>query len=128
KKIERSRLAPDWHRLWPGAQPAPTNLQRAQSSDRWPMSDSDFSYRQDHPRRASPWTYFGPILALLAIVVGLAWLVANWLGQGGNNDPNAPMRAVVPRGDLAADEQSTIELFKKASPSVVYITSIAVVQ
>src|SRR5688572_10110378 len=32
---------------------------------------------------------------------------------------------VVARGDLAQDEQATIELFRRASPSVVFITSIA---
>lgn len=36
-----------------------------------------------------------------------------------------PAPTVVPRGDLAADELSTIELFRNASPSVVFITSIA---
>ncbi|HEX7182416.1 MAG TPA: trypsin-like peptidase domain-containing protein [Thermoanaerobaculia bacterium] len=35
-------------------------------------------------------------------------------------------RLVVARGDLAADEKSTIALFENASPSVVFITSIAV--
>jgi len=92
------------------------------------MSDPEYPYRGNYPRRSSPWTYFGPILALLAIVVGLGWLVANWLGQGGVNDPNAQPRTVEPRGDLAGDEKATIELFKKASPSVVFITSLAVVQ
>jgi S1-C subfamily serine protease len=33
---------------------------------------------------------------------------------------------VVARGDLAADEQATIELFRRAAPSVLFITSIAV--
>lgn len=33
-------------------------------------------------------------------------------------------RPIVARGDLAADEQSTIELFGEASPSVVHVTSI----
>lgn len=33
-------------------------------------------------------------------------------------------RAVVARGDLAADEQSTISIFEKNSPSVVYITTV----
>jgi len=92
------------------------------------MSAPEYPYQPDYPRRASPWNYFGPILALLAIVVGLAWLVANWLGHGGVNDPNAALRPVAARGDLAADEKSTIELFKIASPSVVFITSLAVVQ
>jgi S1-C subfamily serine protease len=92
------------------------------------MSAPEYPYQPDYPRRTSPWSYFGPILALLAIVVGLAWLVATWLGHGGVNDPNAALRPVVARGDLAEDEKSTIELFKKASPSVVFITSLAVVQ
>jgi 2-alkenal reductase len=33
---------------------------------------------------------------------------------------NTP-RAIAPRGDLAADEQSTIELFQRSSPSVVHV-------
>lgn len=37
--------------------------------------------------------------------------------------PSAEPRAVVARGDLAADEQATIELFEQASPSVVYIST-----
>ncbi len=41
-------------------------------------------------------------------------------------DPEATPRVVTARGDLAEDEYSTIELFRNASPSVVYITSIAV--
>ncbi len=41
------------------------------------------------------------------------------------NDREAAPRAVTARGDLAPDEQNTIEVFREASPSVVYITSIA---
>jgi len=37
----------------------------------------------------------------------------------------AEPRAVVARGDLAEDEKATIELFKRASPSVVYITTLS---
>lgn len=33
---------------------------------------------------------------------------------------------ITPRGDLAADEQSTVDLFRSASPAVVYITNIEV--
>ncbi|MCL7489610.1 MAG: trypsin-like peptidase domain-containing protein [Desulfobulbaceae bacterium] len=40
-------------------------------------------------------------------------------------DPDARPRIVTARGDLALDEQATIELFRSASPSVVYITSMA---
>ena len=43
--------------------------------------------------------------------------------EGGGDRPLAPVSA---RGDLAADEQTTIELFRSSSPSVVYITSLAV--
>jgi S1-C subfamily serine protease len=39
-------------------------------------------------------------------------------------EASAP-RAVTPRGDLAADEKSNIALFRNASPSVVFITSLA---
>lgn len=38
--------------------------------------------------------------------------------------PDADPRLVEPRGDLADDERSTIELFQKAIPSVVYITTL----
>jgi S1-C subfamily serine protease len=37
----------------------------------------------------------------------------------------AEPRVVAARGDLAEDERSTIELFKRASPSVVYITTLS---
>jgi S1-C subfamily serine protease len=44
-------------------------------------------------------------------------------------EPASPAAAaavpVVARGDLAQDEQSTIELFRRASPSVVFVTNIA---
>jgi S1-C subfamily serine protease len=36
----------------------------------------------------------------------------------------APPRAVAPRGPLGADELANVELFKKASPSVVHITTL----
>lgn len=44
--------------------------------------------------------------------------------------PAAPLvpRAIEARGDLAADEQSTIALFERLSPSVVYITTLAQVR
>jgi len=37
--------------------------------------------------------------------------------------PDAEPRTVTARGDLAADEQATIQLFEQASPSVVYIST-----
>ena len=41
---------------------------------------------------------------------------------------SAEPRAVTARGDLAEDEKSTIALFKAVSPSVVYITTMAIQQ
>ncbi len=41
-------------------------------------------------------------------------------------DRTAEPRPVTPRSELGADEQNTINVFKEVSPSVVYITSIAV--
>ncbi|MDX5445635.1 MAG: trypsin-like peptidase domain-containing protein [Zoogloeaceae bacterium] len=40
----------------------------------------------------------------------------------------APERTVTPRGDLAADEQTTIQLFQKSRDSVVYITTARLVR
>jgi S1-C subfamily serine protease len=61
---------------------------------------------------------------VLTLIVGLVWLVGNRLRSGQHNTNVIP-RTVTPRGDLAADERATIELFRQASPSVVYITSLA---
>jgi S1-C subfamily serine protease len=65
----------------------------------------------------SPWA----LLVLLCLVTGwLAWREFGWrLLRGG---PDAQPRTVTPRGDLAADEKATIELFERAKDSVVHIT------
>ncbi len=64
----------------------------------------------------------------LYVLIGLAVLA--WLGyetmKPGLHDPLALPRQVEARGDLAADEENTIEIFRKSAPSVVYITSIEV--
>jgi S1-C subfamily serine protease len=67
----------------------------------------------------------GLILLLLAIIAVLVFSrIRPWLF--GLHNPNAVPRTVTPRGDLAEDEKSTIELFSRVSPSVVYITSLRV--
>jgi len=60
----------------------------------------------------------------------LALLLAAVLLVPGCRRPGAPAsdvepRPVAARGDLAADEKATIDLFREASPSVVFITSLA---
>ncbi|MES9925040.1 MAG: trypsin-like peptidase domain-containing protein [Candidatus Thiodiazotropha endolucinida] len=61
---------------------------------------------------------FGGLLLLI-----FAWTflpqVEQWLA-GLTSEP----RQVTPRGDLASDEQATVEIFQQASPSVVYITTL----
>jgi len=66
------------------------------------------------------------IAPLLLLVASLALLLAASLRFGQRalsaDTPEASPRPVVARGDLAADEKSTIELFERCSPSVVYIS------
>jgi S1-C subfamily serine protease len=56
-------------------------------------------------------------------VVG--WLLLQTF-QPAPHDPKALSRPIEARGDLAGDEKNTIDIFRNAAPSVVYITSIAV--
>jgi S1-C subfamily serine protease len=61
-------------------------------------------------------------LAMLALAVVLVVrLAGGWLDRRAAPEP----RPVTPRGDLAADEKATIELFRAASPSVVFITTVS---
>jgi len=65
--------------------------------------------------------------SLLAVFVAIAlalWLLVDPL-QRYFFRSNAEPRAVTARGDLAADEQNTIDIFRNTSPSVVHVTSIA---
>ena len=78
----------------------------------------------------------GPVL--LPIIVGIlaGWLVFTLLQRGGAGSrigaappalkgTSVEPRPVMARGDLAAEEKATIELFERCSPSVVFITSLA---
>ena len=60
---------------------------------------------------------------MLFLGLGL-WLVFNPVQRSLLN-PEAEPRAVTARGDLAADELNTIDVFRENSSSVVYVTSIA---
>ncbi len=59
-----------------------------------------------------------------ALVFAAVWTLMNLGRSGGLRDPNARPRPIDPRGDLLSVERTTIETFRKAAPSVVYITSI----
>jgi S1-C subfamily serine protease len=74
--------------------------------------------------RRSIWTYVWALIALSALTALLA--KQSWVGSAVLNDPKAVPRTVTARGELAAQEKSTVALFRQASPSVVHITAIAV--
>src|SRR5512135_287662 len=76
------------------------------------------------PARRSLWTYIWVIVGLTAM--GFLFSRDSWVGGAALNDPRAMPRAVTPRGELLADEKSTIALFRQASPAVVNITAIGV--
>ena len=80
------------------------------------------SANNHYPSRRLVSTYFW--LAVLALSALLAWRF--WAQGASRNAPRATPRAIAPRGDLTVDEKSTIALFRRASPSVVYITTLTV--
>jgi S1-C subfamily serine protease len=77
--------------------------------------------------------FLGPVAVGLLAGWGAFVLLRGGLGRHDGAGPaparvsGAPAepRAVAARGDLAEDEKATIELFKRASPSVVYITTLS---
>jgi len=78
------------------------------------------------PSRSTRW-----MAVLLLLVAGaLVYTVVRGRGasvdSGGASTVSAEPRAITPRGDLAGDEQSTIDLFKNVSPAVVHVTSVEV--
>lgn len=63
-------------------------------------------------------------LVCLGLVVVLLWKL--WAHGASSLVPRAAPRPVAPRTDLAPDEKATIALFRRASPSVVHITTLTV--
>lgn len=62
--------------------------------------------------RTLRWTLVAAVASAALLLIGT--------GHGKSVQP----RVVTPRGELAADEKSTIDIFRRASPSVVYITTL----
>ena len=63
-------------------------------------------------------------LPLLIVAAVVGWLLFQTF-RPALHDPRAVSRPVEARGDLASDERNTIDIFRNAAPSVVYITSLA---
>jgi S1-C subfamily serine protease len=88
--------------------------------------------RDDRPLRPAPSVASGInwlLVILLIILAAMLWRDRGLRSAGLNSslhNPEAQDRPIVPRGDLAEDEKTTIALFKRAAPSVVHITSLAV--
>jgi len=79
-----------------------------------------FTHNRHRPGYALA-AYFRPLL-VLSVLVGL--LVWQYWGQGSFG--LAAPRQITPRGKLSVEESLTIALFRKASPSVVNITTLTV--
>ncbi len=63
--------------------------------------------------------WFHLFLCLLTLLSGISLLPTTAMAQQGIGQP----RAITPRGELAADEKATIDLFERTRESVVYITT-----
>lgn len=64
------------------------------------------------------WLLLAMSLLMLQNAGAFRWLTNRWFR------PVAVVRDITPRGDLAGDEQTTIDIFNKAAPSVVNISTI----
>src|SRR5437660_12338360 len=69
--------------------------------------------------------WFQGLLAVVIVGSFLAWQAPGWVGQPVVDEAAAEPRPVAARGDLAADEKATIELFERSKGSVVYISTTA---
>lgn len=72
--------------------------------------------RDDHFLQKLKWVTIA-IIIVIAVIQFLPWLEHTLTGS--STEP----RTVTARGDLAADEQSTVALFEQSSPSVIYIST-----
>ncbi|QDU44064.1 S1C family serine protease [Symmachiella dynata] len=82
--------------------------------------------KDERPPRRAPIQADGVSWPFLILVVLTLFAIWRFSGSGPSSilNPNASARAVTPRGDLAADEKTTIEIFQKVAPSVVHITAV----
>ncbi len=85
------------------------------------------AYAGSQPSRERP---FLPRILPYVLMLLIGYLAAGWYGQWKRNtrlhDPDAKPRPITARGDLAKDEQTTIDLFSKNSAAVVFITTTTV--
>jgi len=91
-----------------------SNDARPPELDRW-----DVPSRPMRPRRPH-WT---ALFAVWVVVFLVVWTLVRSQSTSSLLDPTAEARDITPRGSLLPEEQQTISVFRKASPSVVHITT-----
>lgn len=74
-----------------------------------------------HAPARTRWFIAVGIWTLVFLVV---WSLVRSESPSPLHNPAAEPRPVAPRNDLASDEQTTVAVFREASPSIVYITTI----
>jgi len=79
------------------------------------------------PNSPDPFVRRTIALALIVAVLMLFWRLLP-VAESLFVPDSAPLRTVSARGDLAEDEKTTIELFEKSRDSVVYISTVSLVQ
>ncbi len=87
------------------------------------MRNSDFRHESSESTQASLSTWIAVFFFMVAS--GLAIWKFMDLPPSPLHDPNAKPRLVTARGELSGTEQSQIELYRNAAPSVVHVTSFA---
>lgn len=91
--------------------------------------DRDHELAYSRPRNQSPRKTLPLLVFVLALVGGglgwALWLRATWFNVRPDHDPAAQARIIMPRGDLGAEERSTIDLYNATKPTVVNITTLA---
>jgi S1-C subfamily serine protease len=80
------------------------------------------------PRRRGGMAALILLLLLIVVSAAIGLTVGRQLFSDALERPAAVPRPIEARGDLAADEKATIELFRQSSPSVVNITNVALQQ
>jgi S1-C subfamily serine protease len=89
-------------------------------------SDYDYRHVDRGARSSGGWTGAAVFAVLLLLMGGIGLLIGRrWPAR---DKIDVQPRTVAARGDLAADEKSTIELFRQTAPSTVHITTVAVRQ
>ena len=89
----------------------------------YPPNSSDWHDARPVRRAAAQRSNWLLMLGVWTLVFLVAW---NWFRSGSRgpiHDPNYEARGVAPRGELTPEELLTIDVFKEASPSVVFIIS-----